>query len=268
LFVRSQFVGKIIEDNEGRERILIGSPIPTAKNRVRTDLERVKGTWAKRFPSSEKYIETYKTYQNEMSGILLLDSNGFDRLALGDPVPDPNTGRRIAPSSGLVINDEEGFERTGYGLLNVQSRHRVVLGMDNGHGKEGLTLFLIDDGPIGLDSQRRLSPSQFGLQRTEIAGYRWRQQAFALSIPVTRDDERNRDFSPNCTVALVKLRHLPHNSADAGGQYEDDHFFFRDLLRSCYLGIVPVNERGGPHHYASKPAGKGAAVANGLRTNA
>jgi len=143
--------GLIIEDNEGRERILIGSPIPTAKNRVRTDLERVKGTWAKRFPSSEKYIETYKTYQNEMSGILLLDSNGFDRLALGDPVPDPNTGRRIAPSSGLVINDEEGFERTGYGLLNVQSRHRVVLGMDNAHGKEGLTLFLIDDGPIGLD---------------------------------------------------------------------------------------------------------------------
>ncbi len=23
--------------------------------------------------------------------------------------------------------------------------------MDNAHGKEGLTLFLIDDGPIGLD---------------------------------------------------------------------------------------------------------------------
>lgn len=146
--------GLVIEDEQGRERILIGAPIPDAKNRVRTDLDRARGAWAKRFPSNEKFTEWYKTYQNQMNGILVLDGNGFDRVALGDPVPDPNTGKRIAPSSGLVINDEYGYERSAYGLLNVQNRHRVVLGMDTSKANEGLTLFLIDDGPIGVEVTR------------------------------------------------------------------------------------------------------------------
>lgn len=141
--------GLVIEDDEGRERILIGAPIPEAKNRVRTDFDKVKRAWANQFPS--QFTDWYKTYQNHMNGILILDGNGFDRVALGDPVPDPNSGKRIAPSSGLVINDEQGFERSGYGLLNVQNRHRVVLGMDSDKGQEGLTLFLMDEGPIGVE---------------------------------------------------------------------------------------------------------------------
>src|SRR6266853_5716630 len=75
--------GLIIEDNEGRERILIGSPIPTAKNRVRTDLERVKAIWGKQMPPV--YADLYKTYDNTTNGILVLDANGFDRIAIGDP---------------------------------------------------------------------------------------------------------------------------------------------------------------------------------------
>jgi hypothetical protein len=143
--------GLVIEDAQGRERILIGAPIPEAKNRVRTDLVRVKSAWAGGFPSPDQYIQSYKAYRNDMNGILILDADGFDRVAVGDPVPDPNVGRRISPSSGLVINDEKGFERSGYGLLKVDNRHRVVLGMDDTQSKEGLTLFLIDDGPIGLE---------------------------------------------------------------------------------------------------------------------
>jgi len=143
--------GLIIEADQGRERILIGSPIPAAKNRVRTDLNRVREIWGKKFP--EKYMEWYRGYQNDMSGLLILDANGFDQVAVGDPVPDPNVGKRIAPSRGLVINDEEGFERSGYGLLKVENHYRVVLGMDNAQGQEGATLFLMDDGPVGLELQ-------------------------------------------------------------------------------------------------------------------
>jgi hypothetical protein len=143
--------GLIIEDDQGKERILIGSPIPEAKNRVRTDLARVRAIWGKRFP--EKYMEWYRSYQNDMNGILILDANGFDRVGIGDPVPDPNSGKRIAPSSGLVINDEQGFERSGYGLLKVENRYRVVLGMDNTQGQEGATLFLEDGGQVGLEIQ-------------------------------------------------------------------------------------------------------------------
>jgi len=143
--------GLIIEDDQGRERILIGSPIPAAKNRIRTDLNRVREVWGKRFP--EKYMDWYRGYQNDMSGLLILDANGFDRVAVGDPVPDPNVGKRIAPSSGLVINDEEGFERSGYGLLKVENHYRVVLGMDNAQGQEGASVFLMDDGLVGLELQ-------------------------------------------------------------------------------------------------------------------
>ena len=154
--------GLIIVDAQGRERILIGSPIPAAQNRVRTDLARVKEIWGKRFP--EKYMEWYRDYQNDMNGILILDANGFDRVGFGSPIPDPNSGKRIAPSSGLVLNDEEGFERSGYGLLKVDKLYRVVLGMDSAQGQEGATLFLEDGGQRGLEVQDGSRHRIFGLE--------------------------------------------------------------------------------------------------------
>ncbi len=97
--------GLVIEDEAGRERILIGAPIPEAANRVRTDEARVREIWAPRFPDEEAYMGFYEDYSHETNGILILSEDGFDRLAFGDPVPDPNIGRRIGPSTGLLIND-------------------------------------------------------------------------------------------------------------------------------------------------------------------
>ena len=37
--------GIIIEDEQGRERILIGAPIPHAKSRVRTDFDKAVKQW-------------------------------------------------------------------------------------------------------------------------------------------------------------------------------------------------------------------------------
>jgi hypothetical protein len=149
--------GIVVEDEAGRERVLIGAPIPAAANRVRTSEERVRKLWAPRFPNVDQYMGFYKDYRHSTNGIVVLDENGFDRLALGDPVPDPNIGRRIGPSTGIVINDEQGFERSGYGLLNVNGSRRVVLGLDTNRGAEGLTLALHDEGSVGLtirDPQR------------------------------------------------------------------------------------------------------------------
>jgi hypothetical protein len=140
--------GLIIEDEAGKERILLGAPVPAARNRVRTDVARVKELWAKNFP--KEYMDWYKDYRHATNGLLILDENGFDRIALHDPVPDPNIGKRIGPSTGVVINDEQGFERSGYGLLKVQDRYRVALGMDSPKGREGLTLALFDEGPVGV----------------------------------------------------------------------------------------------------------------------
>jgi hypothetical protein len=142
--------GLIIEDAAGRERILIGAPIPAARNRVRTDTARVARIWGPRFP--KEYLEYYKAYRHDMNGLLVLDSAGFDRLAVGENVPDPNIGRRIAPSTGIAINDSLGFERSGYGILTVDGKDRVVLGLDNAGG-EAVVLFVDDRGRAGFTAR-------------------------------------------------------------------------------------------------------------------
>ena len=60
-------------------------------------------------------------------GIVVLDEQGRERIHIGSPVPDPAEGRRIAPSTGLVINDSAGAERFGLGLF---PNGRVVMGFD------------------------------------------------------------------------------------------------------------------------------------------
>jgi hypothetical protein len=147
--------GIIIEDAQGRERILIGAPVPYAKNRVRTDTARVRQAWSNRYPDPNQYMGFYATYRNGTNGMIVLDERGFDRLAVGDSVPDPNIGKRIGPSDGIVINDSAGFERTGYGLLKV-SKYRVSLGMDSERGEEGIGLMLDDAAQIvGLFGKSR-----------------------------------------------------------------------------------------------------------------
>lgn len=142
--------GIIIVDSLGKERILIGAPVPYSANRVRTDSARVEKVWGKRYPPEAKYMEYYKGYNHSTTGILILDENGYDRVALGAPVPDPNVGKRLGQGAGIIINDEEGWERTGYGLLNVGGKNRVILGLDNDRGKEGAALVVLEDGTAGL----------------------------------------------------------------------------------------------------------------------
>jgi hypothetical protein len=142
--------GIVIVDDAGRERILIGAPIPFARNRLRTDTLRVAKEWAPIFPDSAKYMGYYRNYRHTMHGMLVLDERGFDRVAVGDSTPDPHVGRRIAPATGIEINDERGFERTGYGLLRVGGTYRVVLGLDSRSGTEGAVLGLIDGDKVGL----------------------------------------------------------------------------------------------------------------------
>lgn len=110
-----------------------------------------------------------------MIGMLILDEKGFDKVAVGDPLPDPNIGKRIAPSTGIAINDDQGFERTGYGLLKVQDHYRVVLGLDSPGGQEGVSLSLLDEGSLGLTMRRADRQIDLGISPADS--------------PVTRDQE-------------------------------------------------------------------------------
>jgi hypothetical protein len=141
--------GIVVEDSLGKARILIGTPIPFVEGRIRTDTTKVKELWANSFP--EYWLDLYKNeYNHGANGILILDENGHDRIVIGDPVPDLYFGKRIGPSTGIIINDEKGQERTGYGLLKVDGVNRVNLGLDSKRGTEGLMLVLNDDGTTGL----------------------------------------------------------------------------------------------------------------------
>ncbi len=139
--------GIVIVDKNDNERILIGAPVPYASNRIRTDTVRAKDAWGFIHPD---YMEFYKKYDHSANGILILDENGHDRIAIGNNAPDPNIGRRIAPLSGIALNDENGFERTGYGILKVNGIDRVTLGMDTNKGTEGMVLTVDDDGTTGV----------------------------------------------------------------------------------------------------------------------
>jgi hypothetical protein len=141
--------GIIVEDINGNERILIGAPIPYAQNRARTDTVKIKDTWGKRL--GENYMGWYKDYNHEANGIVILDENGWDKIIVGDPTPDPIIGKRIGNSTGIIINDNSGLERTGYGILDVNGSDRVVLGLDRGNGTEGATLSVMPDGTTGLN---------------------------------------------------------------------------------------------------------------------
>ena len=177
--------GLIIEDDAGRERILIGAPIPEAANRVRTDMARVREIWGPRYPDEEQFMGWYRDYNHSTNGILILSEDGFDRIALGDQNPDPNIGRRIGPSTGMVFNDAEGFERTGYGIIGGDDRWHVGLGFDSDRG-EGLTLALDNDGMVVMvgDGGDRI------LLGRASAGHRWTGSAQPfLGLAVTEDGQ-------------------------------------------------------------------------------
>jgi len=153
--------GIVIVDDRGRERILIGAPIPAAANRVRTNPARVERAWASRFPDPQQYMRWYAGYRHSMHGMLVLDENGYDRLAIGDSTPDPNIGKRIGAGPGIEINDAQGFERTGYGLLTVAGKDRVVLGLDGEDGEEAVVLSVHDGGTAGLSVRAKNRRSIF-----------------------------------------------------------------------------------------------------------
>jgi hypothetical protein len=144
--IRTQ--GIVIVDENGNDRILIGAPIPHSESRVRSNFEKASSAWGN--GNEKQFSSWYKKLDHTSNGIVILDEHGFDRVALGNSVPDPNIGLRMGPSTGLILNDEKGFERSGYGVLNVEGNNRVVLGLDTDKGTEGLVLGLLEDGTAGM----------------------------------------------------------------------------------------------------------------------
>src|SRR5258708_6228929 len=125
--------GIVIEDDSGRPRLLLGAP--------------VSNNGRKR--------------QDEVTGLILLSSDGTDRLTIGTAEYDQVNGtlqHRIANGAGVLLNDTDGNERGGFGILDSG---RVTLRLDRAQGEGGAFLT--------INGQDRFS----GLVRKDTGGF-WR----------------------------------------------------------------------------------------------
>jgi len=143
--------GIVIVDDHGRERILIGANLPHASNRVRTDTARVRALWSQRFGNANQYMKWYQDYNHQANGILILDEQGYDKVCLGDGVPDANIGQRIGKQTGLIFCDNQGFERGGIGVINLTDKqNRVVMALDGENGTDATGISVMEDGETGF----------------------------------------------------------------------------------------------------------------------
>lgn len=79
-------------------------------------------------------------------GLVVVDEAGTERIVLGAPLPDPpGDGQRVAASTGIAINDADGRERFGVGL------------MENGVFNMGF------DGPPGTGDDRNRERVNIGV---------------------------------------------------------------------------------------------------------
>jgi hypothetical protein len=146
--------GIIIEDENGKDRILIGAPIPPSKNRVRTDTNLVRKYFAGEiYPKDpNKYMEWYKKYRHSAFGMVIMNEKGIDVMQLGDQLSDPNVGKRIFLPTGILLNNQKGLEVAGFGTHTFDDgRSGVALGLDDpGNGREAFHASVLSDGTRAL----------------------------------------------------------------------------------------------------------------------
>lgn len=143
--------GIIVEDEEGKDRILIGAPIPYSEDRVRTDTSLVRKYWADLVGADpNQYMKWYADYYHGTEGMVIMNEDGFDRVLVGDKLADSNVGRRLFEAAGITWNDKMGFERGGAGVNTTEDgTTRAVMGLDNPNG-EAIHLVALEDGTNAL----------------------------------------------------------------------------------------------------------------------
>jgi hypothetical protein len=61
-------------------------------------------------------------------GVVIVDEQNRERVILGAPVPDPpKEGKRVNPAHGIIILDQNGYERWGVGLMD---NGQMAMGFD------------------------------------------------------------------------------------------------------------------------------------------
>ena len=142
--------GIIIEDSAGRDRILLGAPVPSSPHRVRTDTALVRKHWANTYKDPDQFMKWYKEYYHGAVGMVVMNEDGFDRVQLGDKLSDPNSGKRLFEPAGITWNDHDGWELGGAGVnTTAEGKSRSVIGVDDSNG-EAVHIIALEDGTKGI----------------------------------------------------------------------------------------------------------------------
>ncbi|MBK7636483.1 MAG: hypothetical protein IPJ13_21060 [Saprospiraceae bacterium] len=142
--------GIVIEDHQGRDRILLGAPIPYSKDRVRTDTVKVRKYWASQFDNPDQYMDWYKKYKNSSNGIVFMNEEGFDEVLVGEKLADANVGVRMFEMSGILFNNKKGWERAGAVVNTLDNgKTRQGFGVDDDSG-EAMHMMTLEDGSKAL----------------------------------------------------------------------------------------------------------------------
>ena len=124
--------GLIIEDDQGRARILMGAPFPSVPERLRKD---ATGT-----------------------DLVFLDEQGYDRFRVGEELPAMPGFHRIGSSYGATILDTKGGERGGLGFLsNGKNVNRAIIALDRA-----------GDGSVAADAWAAIVDDATGLAGTAV----------------------------------------------------------------------------------------------------
>ena len=146
--------GIVIEDETGKDRILIGAPLPTSKDRVLSNQDKFEASFGKYDPKN-KWSAPYKDLRTTANGMIVLDKDGNDIVVFGEDLPVVNGGKRIGiKTDGFMLNGLKGRERGGFGVITKEDgSQQVGLGLDTPKNEgvilavnDGLTAVLINDG--------------------------------------------------------------------------------------------------------------------------
>lgn len=146
----------ILEDKEGRDRIILSPEISTFPSRIRKDT---------------------------LSGVLILDAQGNDRVIMGSS-PTVNINGQIVKRStdgpyGLAFNDEKGIEKGGVGYYT--DKKLAALGLDGPSG-EGIVLFVPERELFGQKAGIIINDPQNGGQLIYIGANTFGERIINLDV--------------------------------------------------------------------------------------
>ncbi len=97
--------GLIIEDEQGKARILLGAPFPAVQDRLRKD--------------------------EGGADLVFLDEQGHDRFRVGEMLPAEPGFHRMGSAYGATILDTQGHERGGMGFMSDgKNFNRAAIALD------------------------------------------------------------------------------------------------------------------------------------------